>query len=146
MNHTSFASSVIDAPIERVWAFFRDFDGLPAFHPAIVESRLEPGPDAYTVGAVRYLTLADGYVREKLLKLDEPNHALEYAIVESTMPVRDYVAGVQLVPVTNSGKTFAQWWANFTTQGVELQPVAESISEHVFAAGFRALADKLRAR
>ncbi|WP_161935643.1 SRPBCC family protein, partial [Burkholderia pseudomallei] len=73
MNHTSFASSVIDAPIERVWAFFRDFDGLPAFHPAIVESRLEPGPDAYTVGAVRYLTLADGYVREKLLKLDEPN-------------------------------------------------------------------------
>lgn len=109
-------------------------------------SRLEPGPDAYTVGAVRYLTLADGYVREKLLKLDEPNHALEYAIVESTMPVRDYVAGVQLVPVTDSGKTFAQWWANFTTQGVELQPVAESISEHVFAAGFRALADKLRAR
>ncbi|ABC35590.1 SRPBCC family protein [Burkholderia thailandensis] len=146
MNYTSFASSVIDAPIERVWAFLRDFNGLAAFHPAIVESRLEPGPDACTVGAIRYLTLADGYVREKLLKLDEPNHALEYSIIESTMPVRDYVAGVQLFPVTDSGKTFAQWWANFTTQGVELQPVAASISEHVFAAGFRSLADKLRAR
>ncbi|AIO69607.1 SRPBCC family protein [Burkholderia oklahomensis] len=146
MNHTSFASSVIDAPTERVWAFFRDFNGLAAFHPAIVESRLEPGPDAHTVGAIRYLTLSDGFVREKLLKLDEPSHELEYSIVETSMPVRNYVAGVKLFPVTDSGKTFAQWWANFTTEGVELQPVAASISEHVFAAGFRALADKLRAR
>ncbi|AOK32134.1 MULTISPECIES: SRPBCC family protein [Burkholderia] len=146
MSHTAFASSVIDAPIERVWAFFRDFNGLQSFHPAVVESRLEPGPDAYTVGAIRYLTLSNGYVREKLLKLDEPNYTLEYSILDTSLPMRNYVAGVQLVTVTDSGKTFGQWWADFTTEGADLAAVAASVSQHVFAAGFHALAERLRAQ
>ncbi|MCM6775446.1 SRPBCC family protein [Nocardia sp. CDC159] len=144
MQHTAFASSVLDAPIERVWAFFDDFDGLDAFHPAIRESRLEAGPDARTVGAMRYLTLTDGFVRERLLKFEPGEFEFEYAIIETTMPVRDYIAGVRLIPVTDSGKTFAQWWADFTTEGVALAPVAASISADVFAAGFRAIDERLR--
>ncbi|MFI5775597.1 SRPBCC family protein [Nocardia sp. NPDC051570] len=143
MEHTSFASSVLDAPIERVWAYFDDFNGLPAFNPGILESRLEEG-SARTVGAVRYLTLPDGFVREKLLKFEPADFELEYSILDSSMPVRDYIAGVRLTPVTDSGKTFVQWWADYTTEGVDLRQFAPVITEQVFAAGLRTLGERLR--
>ncbi len=37
------ASSVINAPIEKVWARIRDFNGLPNWHPAIARSEIEGG-------------------------------------------------------------------------------------------------------
>ncbi|MGV9673724.1 SRPBCC family protein [Nocardia sp. NPDC003482] len=144
MTHTAFASSVLDAPIDRVWAFFDDFDGLAAFHPAIVASRIEDGPGPREVGAVRYLTLADGFVRERLLKFEPSNHEYEYSIIESSMPMREYVAGVLLTPVTDTGATFAQWWADFTVEGADPAEFARFVSEQVFAAGLRAVAERLR--
>jgi hypothetical protein len=39
-------SSVIDAPVEKVWARIRDFNGLPGWHPRMVESHIEDGKDA----------------------------------------------------------------------------------------------------
>lgn len=145
MKHTSFASSVIDAPVERVWQFFDDFNGLQAFHPAIVASRLEPGAGAQTVGALRYLTLQrDAFVRERLLKFEPADFELEYSIVETSLPMRNYIAGVKLIPVTDTGRTFALWWADFTTEGADLRAVAASVSEDVFAAGLRAISTQLR--
>jgi len=43
-------SSVIDAPVEKVWARIRDFNGLPGWHPRMVESHIEDGKDAGTLG------------------------------------------------------------------------------------------------
>ncbi|MBF6333021.1 SRPBCC family protein [Nocardia transvalensis] len=143
MRHTAFASSVLEAPIDRVWAFFDDFNGLPAFHPGIRDSRIESG-EPRTVGAVRYLTLPDGFVRERLVKFEPSDFTLEYSILESSMPVRDYIARIELTPVTDSGATFAQWWADFTTEGVELASFAPVISEHVLATGLRAIGERLR--
>ena len=40
---TLYVSSVIDAPIENVWARIRDFNGLPSWHPRMVESEIEDG-------------------------------------------------------------------------------------------------------
>ena len=36
-----YASSVIDAPADSVWARIRDFNGLPAWTPFVAESRIE---------------------------------------------------------------------------------------------------------
>ena len=36
-----YTSSVIDASADAVWAHIRDFNGLPKWHPAIAESRIE---------------------------------------------------------------------------------------------------------
>ena len=36
-----YMSSVIEAPADAVWAHIRDFNGLPKWHPAIAESRIE---------------------------------------------------------------------------------------------------------
>ncbi|TIU26152.1 MAG: SRPBCC family protein, partial [Mesorhizobium sp.] len=45
-------SSVIDAPVEKVWARIRDFNGLPSWHPRMVESHIEDGKDPGTIGCV----------------------------------------------------------------------------------------------
>ncbi len=36
-----YTSSVINTPADRVWAHIRDFNGLPAWHPGIADSRIE---------------------------------------------------------------------------------------------------------
>ena len=38
-----YASAVIPASVEQVWDLARDFNGLPAWHPAIEGSSLDSG-------------------------------------------------------------------------------------------------------
>ena len=68
-------SSVIDAPIEKVWARIRDFNGLPGWHPRMVESEIEDGKKATDIGAVRKFKVASGAtIREKLLAFSDDGH------------------------------------------------------------------------
>ncbi|WDD91427.1 SRPBCC family protein [Burkholderia sp. FERM BP-3421] len=144
-KHTAFASQVFDAPLGRVWSFFDDFNGMATFHPGVLESRLESGGDGRTTGAERYLVLPDHqFVRERLTKFEPSAFEFEYTIFDTSLPVRNYVAGVRLIPVTATGQTFGLWWADFTTEGADLREVASGVSENVFAAGFRAIAERLR--
>lgn len=153
MPHTAYASAVIGAPIEQVWPLFRDFNALSQWHPGIRESRLEAGGRGDAVGSVRHLTLASpdparpDFVREQLPMLDDPGTALRYSIIETSLPMRDYVAGVRMVSVTATGQTFAEWWADFGVKpGAQLADVAALVSRGVFAAGLAALDRKLSAR
>jgi len=92
---------------------------------------------------VRRLTLGAGYVRERLLCLDDQNHVFTYEIIEGTLPVRNYVAGVRLHRITQSNRTFAEWWADFEVVGANLDTMVAQIGNNVFAAGFKAVATKL---
>ncbi len=56
----SFASSVINAPIEQVWARIRDFNGLPNWSAGVARSEIEDGEPADQVGCVRKFALKDG--------------------------------------------------------------------------------------
>ena len=106
---TPYISAIIHAPLEQVWPMFRDFNGLAGWHPGVAVSRLEDGR-ADALGSVRHLTLQpSGFVREQLLMLDDPGTALRYSIIETDLPMRDYVAGVQLRRVTEGGLTR---WSN----------------------------------
>jgi uncharacterized protein YndB with AHSA1/START domain len=63
-------STVIDAPIERVWAVLRDFNSHDEWHDAVDTSRIEGGERGDQVGCVRSFTLRDGNrIREQLLTL-----------------------------------------------------------------------------
>ncbi|SSW62900.1 SRPBCC family protein [Achromobacter agilis] len=145
MPHTVHVSAIVHAPLQEVWARFRDFDGLAGWHPGIAQSRLEEGGRHDAVGSVRYLTLKpSGFVRERLLMLDDPGTALRYSIIETDLPMRDYVAGVSLHPITESGHTLVEWWADFRVEGAELRDVADAVGKGVFAAGLAALNETLR--
>ena len=143
MPNTVYISQVIDASIEKVWDLMRDFNGMPSYHPGIKESVIEGDGPSGQVGCVRRLTLAEGFVRERLLCLDDRNYAFTYEIIEGTLPVRGYVAGVRLHPVTEGHRTFAEWWADFEVIGADRETMIAHIGNNVFAAGFDAVASKL---
>ncbi len=146
MPHTVHITAVVHASLDKVWPLFRDFNGLGGWHPGVAESRLEEGGRHDAVGSVRHLTLKpSGFVREQLLMLDDPNTELRYSIIETDLPMRDYVAGVSLHPITEGGGTLVQWWADFRVEGAALSDVAAAVGQNVFAAGLAALDEKLRA-
>ena len=67
-----YVSSVINGRSDRVWARVRDFNGLPAWHPGIAESRIENGEPPDKIGCVRDFRLRNGdRIREKLLGLSD---------------------------------------------------------------------------
>ncbi|WP_343719912.1 SRPBCC family protein [Achromobacter dolens] len=147
MLHTVYTSAIVQAPLAKVWPLFRDFNGLAEWHPGIAHSRLEEGGRHDAIGSVRYLSLKpSGFVREQLLMLDDPGTALRYSIIETDLPMRDYVAGINLRAITESGTTLVEWWADFRVEAdADLQAVATAVGQGVFAAGLAALDAKLRA-
>ncbi|MDL2121718.1 MAG: SRPBCC family protein [Deltaproteobacteria bacterium] len=55
-----FRSSVINAPIDEVWARIRDFNALPDWHPAFTDSHIENDEPGDKVGSIRNFNLKDG--------------------------------------------------------------------------------------
>lgn len=135
------ASSVIDAPIEKVWARIRDFNGLPGWHPGIKKSEIEGGEPANQPGCVRVLTLQDGgTIREQLLEMSDLGHHYSYSILESPLPVANYRATLRLRRISDGNRTFAEWSASFDPDPLQKQKEAEDfISNAVFQGGFDAL-------
>lgn len=132
-----YESAVIPAPREKVWERVRDFNALPIWHPAIAKSELEGGE---CVGCVRHFFLQDGAeLREKLLALSDLDCVCVYAILESPMPLKDYVATLRLYEITATKQTFAEWFAYFdvTDPGAEAGTV-ETV-HGVFRTGLESL-------
>ncbi len=135
-----YTSSVINAPADRVWGRVRDFNGLPNWHPAIAESRIENGEPADKVGCVREFRLRNGdRLREKLLGLSDFVMFCTYSILESPMGVENYVATLRLTPVTDGNRTFAEWTAEFDCPVEREADLIVSIGGGVFQGGFDAL-------
>ncbi|MCG8593899.1 MAG: SRPBCC family protein [Kiloniellales bacterium] len=135
-----YTSSVIGAPAERVWAAIRDFNGLPSWHPAIAESRIEGGAPADQVGCVRAFRLKDGgHIRERLLALSDYDYSCTYAILESPMGVENYVATLKLTPITDGGRSFAEWSAAFDCPPAREAELVAAIGQGVFQGGFDSL-------
>lgn len=143
MANTVYISDVINAPIEKVWGVMRGYNDMPSYHPGISKSIIEGEGPSDRVGCVRRLTLGEGFVRERLLCMDDRNYAFSYEIIEGTLPVRGYVAGVRLRRVTVGNRTFAEWWADFEVVGADRGAMIAEIGNNVFAAGFRGVAAKL---
>jgi hypothetical protein len=143
MPNTVYISDVIDAPIEKVWDIMRDYNDMPSYHPGIKKSVMENNLPSDQVGCVRRLTLGDGFVREVLLCLDDRNYVFTYEIIEGTLPVRGYVAGVRLHRITEGNRTFGEWWADFEVVGADRNAMIAQIGNNVFAAGFKGVAAKL---
>jgi hypothetical protein len=135
-----YTSSVVDAPADAVWALIRDFNGLPRWHPAIAESRIEGNWPPDRVGCIRNFRLKDGgVIREQLLTLSDYEYECSYSILESPMGVENYVATLKLTPVTDGNRTFAEWTAEFDAPPAHERKLADDIGRGVFQAGFDAL-------
>jgi NADPH:quinone reductase-like Zn-dependent oxidoreductase/uncharacterized protein YndB with AHSA1/START domain len=130
-------STVIDAPIERVWAVIRDFNSHDQWHDVVDVSRIEGGERSDQVGCVRSFSLKDGNrIREQLLTLSDRDYKSTYCIVEASVPLQRYVATVTLKPVTDGNRTFWHWESTFATPPGMERELRDMVAQGVYEAGF----------
>jgi hypothetical protein len=112
----AYASTTVDADIDTVWSVLHDFHGIDKWVRRIRAAEPEDGAGPAAVGSVRVLTMEpDGrVVRERLVRYDAPGHRYSYEFAgDQPFPVRAYRGTVHLLPITQSGTTFAEWYGEF---------------------------------
>ena len=138
----SYASTIINASADEVWARIRDFNGLPNWAgPAIEKSELEGGLSADTVGVVRQLTLGNGevHIRERLMSLSDEERTYSYNFETTPFAVDNYLAVLRVTPVTDGGTSFVEWWTTFDCSKDEYEHWTAFFANEVFQGGFDAL-------
>ena len=107
-----FRSSIINASINQVWDKIRDFNSLPDWHPAFINSNIENNEPSDKVGCIRNFNLKDGgNIRERLLTLSDAEYICTYTILESPFPIENYVATIRLISITDGDRTYIEWTA-----------------------------------
>ncbi|WP_102107234.1 SRPBCC family protein [Oceaniglobus roseus] len=133
-------STVMEAPIEAVWDVLRDFNGHDRWHPAVAASTIERGRASDEVGCVRNFRLADGsQLRELLLTLSDAETTFSYCLLDTPIPLLNYVAHVRLIPVTDVDHTFWHWTCRFDTPKGREKELAETVGTNIYQAGFDAV-------
>lgn len=133
-------SSVIEAPVEKVWERIRDFNGLPSWHPRMVESEIEDGKKATDIGAVRKFKVASGAtIREKLLAFSDGDYLTTYSIIEHPAPITNHTSTLKLERITDGDRTYAVWTSEFDAPAEKADELAKGMGDNVFQGGFDAL-------
>jgi NADPH:quinone reductase-like Zn-dependent oxidoreductase len=123
----------------------RDFNSHWAWHPAVGESSIENGEASDQVGCVRNFFLKDGnHIREQLLALSDRDYVSTYCILDATLPMKHYVATVQLKHVTNGDRTFWHWQSTFDVPRGREQEFEALVGKGVYEGGFEGLRAFLR--
>jgi hypothetical protein len=134
-------STIIDAPADEVWSMVRDFDGFNRWLPPVAESQIERGHASDKIGCVRKLRLKDGSeLREQLLTLSDLEQSMSYCLLETPIPLFNYVAHIRLLPVTDGNRTFWHWESRFTARPGETTRMSQLVGDEIYQAGF----DQLR--
>ena len=137
-------STILDAPVDQVWEILRDFNGHDRWHPAVDESQIERGQASDKIGCVRRFRLTDGSeLRERLLTLSDLELIFSYCLLETPVPLFNYVAHVRLAAVTDGDRTFWQWESRFDTRQGEEEAMAGLVGEQIYQAGFDAIHDHM---
>ncbi len=133
-------STVLDAPLEAVWDVLRDFNGHDRWHPAVATSQIERGQPPDKVGCVRKFRLNDGSeLREQLLSLSDLETTFTYCLLDTPVPLLNYVAHVRLMPVTDHDATFWEWESRFDTPKGRETELRDLVGENIYQAGFDAI-------
>ncbi len=133
-------STIIDASTDRVWAVLRDFNGHDRWHPEVAVSQVERNQTSDRIGCVRRFRLVDGSeLREQLLALSDLEQSFSYCLLDTPIPLFNYVAHVRLLPVTDGDRTFWHWESRFTTRAGEEKRLADMVGEQIYQAGFEAI-------
>lgn len=136
-----FISAAINAPVEKVWARVRDFNGLPQWHPRFSRSHIEDGLASDQIGCIRNFDIADGggTIREQLLELSDVEFSFRYGILDSPLPVENYLAQLTLYPVTADDTTVGIWTAEFDVTNDDESGVVDAVGNGTFGTAFEVL-------
>ena len=129
MTKVSVTTRVAIAP-EKVWDLIGQFNSLPDWHPGVEKSELEQG------GTVRRLTLVGGgTIVERLERIDDNEQIYRYSILESPLPIMNYVAEVHVKPDEEGSGCTVEWSSEFDPKGAPAKDVMDLI-QGFYQAGF----------
>lgn len=137
-------SMIIDAPIDRVWAAVRDFDGVVAWNPGVEGAVLENGAPTQ-VGTVRSLDVGgDVPFRETLMAHSDHEYFYTYDILDSPLPVTNYVSTHRFIPITHSNQTLGIWESTFDCAPEVAAEMAKTVGDAIYIGGMTGLNDYLK--
>jgi len=111
----------IQAPVDKVWNTLKDFDSLNKWHPGFAKDEIVKGENNKP-GAVRKLTVKDGpSFTEELLAFDAATHSYRYRIIESPLPLRNYVSHISVKPGAKGG-SLVTWSGTFKRKSTSDTP------------------------
>jgi len=120
-----YASAVVAAPVDRVWALAGDWAGISKWHPFVAASGLGDGPPADQAGATRVCTLANGAVlKEVQVERSDEAFTYAYSITEGPVPMTCHKGVVRLRPVTDTGRTFVEWTVAFDADDAVIDAIS----------------------
>ena len=133
-------STIIDHPSEAVWNVLRDFNGHDHWHPAVASSQIERSRESDCVGCIRNFKLQDGSeLREQLLALSDAEQSYSYCLLDTPIPLLNYVSHVRLYPVTDTDSTFWEWEGRFNTIDNREEELKKMVGNDIYEAGFSAI-------
>lgn len=139
MSHV-VRSTIIDAPVDRLWSVLRDFNGHDRWHPIVARSEIERAYPSDRVGCIRRFVLRDGSeLREQLLTLSDLEMTFSYCLLDTPIPLFNYVAHVRLLPVTDGNRSFWHWESRFTTPPGREAELAQLVGDEVYTNGIEAV-------
>jgi hypothetical protein len=101
---------------------------------------VEKGWTSDRVGCVRRFHLQDGSeLREQLLTMSDADMAFSYCLLDTPVPLLNYVAHVRLAPVTDGDRTFWHWESRFDTPAGREAELRQMVAENVYQSGFDAV-------
>ncbi|MGB0506941.1 MAG: SRPBCC family protein [Pikeienuella sp.] len=134
-----YRSMIIDAQIDRVWAAVRAFDGVADWNPGVSKAILENGASTAT-GTIRNLQIPDGtHFRETLLAHSDVEHFYTYDIIESPLPVTDYISTHRFIPITNSQQTLGIWESHFNCAPGVMSEMDRIVGDAIYIGGMTGL-------
>ncbi|MEX0351100.1 MAG: SRPBCC family protein [Paracoccaceae bacterium] len=134
-----FRSMVIEAEIDRVWQAVRAFDGVAAWNPGVESASLENG-DATATGTIRNLKIPDGTIfRETLLAHSDVDRFYTYDILDSPLPVTDYISTHRFIPITHGSQTLGIWESRFECAPDVANELDRIIGDTIYIGGMTGL-------
>jgi uncharacterized protein YndB with AHSA1/START domain len=126
----------IAAPPEKVWAAIGDFCGIASWHPAVEKCELEKkGTDTFRTLSLK----GGGTIREQQTGWSDQMHTYSYSILESPLPVANYVSTITVAP--KGGGSTVSWTSIFDAKGAS-DADAQGAIEGIYNAGLESLKGK----
>jgi carbon monoxide dehydrogenase subunit G len=132
----------LSVPPDKAWEVIKDFDGWQNWHPAVASTEITSGK-GNTRGTVRVLTLKDGgKITERLERYQPKAFAYTYRIIDSPLPVTDYVSTIQVKAA--KGGSVVNWTSHFKAKEGTEDAEATKVMRGVYRAGLDNLKTKLK--
>jgi hypothetical protein len=110
----------LGAGIDEVWKLVGDFQGFVEAMGIPVEMSGDG------VGATRTIVFRGAPTIERLEALDNDAMRLVYSMVQGPLPIKDYLATMQLIAI-DSGRTRLDWSSTFEPDGMSEGDAIEAV-------------------